>query len=187
MYDAFLLFREVAERRAGALASAWRKGEFALATIHRAENTDDPARLEGILEALEEIAESTCPVVLPLHPRTRKTLDDRHWEPRSITVTEPLSYFDMLLLEGRAQLILTDSGGVQKEAYFAEAPCVTLREETEWVETLENDCNILAGSDTRRIIDAAERASNAGPWTAVYGDGNAGGKIIDALRDANHP
>jgi len=182
MYDAFLIFRGIAEWRGGELASKWRVGEFALATIHRAENTDEPARLQAILAALENIAESICPVVLPLHPRTRKVVEATGWQPRAITVTSPLSYFEMLLLEGRAQLILTDSGGVQKEAYFAEAPCVTLREETEWVETLENGCNVLAGADADRIVEAARNASQAGPWTAVYGDGNAGEKMIEALR-----
>ena len=182
MYDAFVIFREIAERRGGELASTWRAGGFALATIHRAENTDDPDRLQPILAALETIAESTCPVLLPLHPRTRKVLDASGWHPRAITVTAPLSYFEMLLLEGRAKLVLTDSGGVQKEAYFAEAPCVTLRDETEWVETLENGCNVLAGADTDRIVDAAKNASRAGPWTALYGDGNAGDKMVDALR-----
>ncbi len=184
MYDAFLIFRGIAERRGGELASKWRPGEFALATIHRAENTDEPGRLQAILAALEEVAESICPVVLPLHPRTRKVVEASGWQPRAITITSPLSYFEMLLLEGRAQLILTDSGGVQKEAYFAEAPCVTLREETEWVETLENGCNVLAGADTDRIVEAARNASQAGPWTAVYGDGNAGEKMIEALRSS---
>lgn len=182
MYDAFVIFRGIAERRGGELASTWQKGEFALATIHRAENTDDPRRLQSILLGLESIAESICPVVLPLHPRTRKVLDASGWQPRSIAVTSPLSYFEMLLLEGRAKLILTDSGGVQKEAYFAEAPCVTLRDETEWVETLENGCNVLAGADADRIVGAARDAATAGPWTALYGDGHAGDKIIDALR-----
>ena len=182
MYDAFMIFRDIAERIGGELASKWHKGEFALATIHRAENTDDPGRLQAILAALEAVAESICPVVLPMHPRTRKVLDASGWRPRAITITPPLSYFEMLLLEGRARLILTDSGGVQKEAYFAEAPCVTLRNETEWVETLENGCNVLTGADTDRIIAAARNASAAGPWTAAYGDGNSGEKMIDALR-----
>jgi UDP-GlcNAc3NAcA epimerase len=182
MYDAFVVFREIAERRGGDVASKWLPGEFALATIHRAENTDDAARLQAILAALEEIAKSICPVVLPLHPRTRKVLDAAGWHPRAVTVTPPLSYFEMLLLEGRARLILTDSGGVQKEAYFAHVPCVTLRDETEWVETLENRCNVLAGAHTARIVEAAMKTSEAGPWTAVYGDGDAGEKMLRALR-----
>jgi len=182
MYDAFVIFGDIAQRHCGDLASKWRKGEFALATIHRAENTDDPRRLQAILGALETIAESVCPVVLPLHPRTRKVLDASGWQPRAITVTSPLSYFEMLLLEGRARIILTDSGGVQKEAYFAEVPCVTLRDETEWVETLEHGCNVLAGADADRIVAAARNASHTGPWTALYGDGNSGEKMVDALR-----
>ena len=182
MYDAFVIFRGVAERLGGDLASKWRRGEFALATIHRAENTDDPRRLQAILDALESIAQSICPVVLPLHPRTQKVLHAAGWQARALTITPPISYFEMLLLEGRASLILTDSGGVQKEAYFAQVPCVTLRDETEWVETMENRCNVLAGAHTDHIVDAAKNASDAGPWTAVYGDGNAGEKMIRAIR-----
>lgn len=182
MYDAFVIFREVAERRGGELASQWRAGEFALATIHRAENTDDAGRMHAILAALEEIAASICPVLLPVHPRTRKVLDAWGWTPRTLTVTSPLSYFEMLLLEGRARLILTDSGGVQKEAYFAQVPCVTIRDETEWVETLNNRCNVLTGADTDKIVAAAGTALLAGPWTAVYGDGKAGRAMVDALR-----
>ena len=182
MYDAFLIFRDVAEKHGGELAARWKPGEFALATIHRAENTDDPGRLRAILNALEEIAQTVCPVVLPLHPRTRNVLDAFGWQARSISVTPPITYFEMLLLEGRARLILTDSGGVQKEAYFAKAPCVTVRDETEWIETLENGCNVLAGANRDRIVHAAQEAQNAGPWTAVYGDGHSGGKMIEALR-----
>jgi UDP-GlcNAc3NAcA epimerase len=182
MYDAFVIFRDIAERRGGELASQWRPGEFALATIHRAENTDDAGRMQAILAALEEIAASICPVLLPLHPRTRKVLEACGWKAQAITVTSPLSYFEMLLLEGRARLILTDSGGVQKEAYFAQVPCVTIRDETEWVETLNNRCNVLTGADTDKIVAAANSASQAGPWTAVYGDGKAGVLMVDALR-----
>lgn len=181
MYDAALTFRELAENRGGPLAANWRRGEFALATVHRASNTDDPARLRALLVTLDEIAAEICPVVLPLHPRTDKILAELGWKPKALSIIPPVSYLDMLLLEGRARFILTDSGGVQKEAYFVHAPCITLREDTEWQETLENNCNVLTGVDPIRIKEAAARAAMAGPWTAVYGDGRAGEKILEAL------
>jgi UDP-GlcNAc3NAcA epimerase len=181
MYDACLAFRDIAEQSGGPLADRWAAGEFALATVHRAENTDDPARLREILDALDCIARSTCPVVWPVHPRTRKRLSDLGWLPGAITMIEPASYFEMLLLEGRARFILTDSGGVQKEAHFLKVPCVTLRDETEWVETLDNHCNVLAGCDGEKILQAARGAAAAGPWAAIYGDGNAAAAILKAL------
>jgi UDP-N-acetylglucosamine 2-epimerase len=92
-----------------------------------------------------------------------------------------MSYLDMILLESRARMILTDSGGVQKEAYFAQVPCITLRDETEWVETLENQCNVLVGAHEEHIVEAATRTYSAGPWTAVYGTGHAGEAITSAL------
>jgi len=182
MYDAALAFRQLAEQRGGPLAEQWLAGQFALATVHRAENTDDPRRLRAIVDALERVAQTICPVLLPLHPRTHKTLADLGWAPRSVTVLPPASYLDMLLLEGRARFILTDSGGVQKEAYFVKVPCITLRDETEWVETLENRCNVLAGADQDAIVEAASSASSAGPWTAAYGDGTAGLQTLRALQ-----
>jgi UDP-GlcNAc3NAcA epimerase len=182
MYDAALAFRQLAEQRGGPLAEQWLAGQFALATVHRAENTDDPRRLRAIVDALERVAQTICPVLLPLHPRTHKTLADLGWSPHSVTVLPPVSYLDMLLLEGRARFILTDSGGVQKEAYFVKVPCITLRDETEWVETLENRCNVLAGADQDAIVKAASGASSAGPWTAVYGDGTAGLQTLWALQ-----
>jgi UDP-GlcNAc3NAcA epimerase len=181
MYDACLAFREVAESRGGPLADAWRPGQFALATVHRAENTDDPERLRGILNALDCIARTICPVVWPVHPRTKKKLSEMGWSADSLTAIQPVSYLEMLLLEGRARFILTDSGGVQKEAYFLKVPCVTLRDETEWEETLENRCNTLAGCSEEKILEAAAGIDKAGPWTAVYGDGNAGAAILNAL------
>lgn len=181
MYDACIDFRQIAEKRGGPLSDSWRPGEFALATVHRAENTDDPERLGAILDALDGIARTLCPVVWPVHPRTRKRLSDMGRPPGAVTAIQPVSYFEMLLLEGRARFVLTDSGGVQKEAYFLKVPCITLRDETEWQETLENNCNVLTGACEEKIMAAAERVNQAGPWTAVYGDGNAGAAILDSL------
>ena len=180
MYDAALAFRQAAEKRPGPLAATWRPGEFALVTVHRAENTDDPARLRSIVRALDQVAKTCCPVVWPVHPRTRKYLTELGY-PAAVTTIEPLSYMDMLLLEGRARMILTDSGGVQKEAYFFQTPCITLRDETEWQETLENRCNVLTGAVEDRIVEAAAGIHRAGPWTAVYGDGDAGSAILNSL------
>jgi UDP-GlcNAc3NAcA epimerase len=114
MYDAALMFREVAESRGGALAEAWQPRRFALATVHRASNTDDPDRLCSLLATLDEIAEQICPVVLPLHPRTHKMLSGMRRKPKTLCIIPPVSYLGMLLLEGRARFILTDSGGVAK-------------------------------------------------------------------------
>ena len=99
----------------------------------------------------------------------------------AVATIEPVPYFEMLLLESRARFVLTDSGGVQKEAYFFQVPCITLRDETEWVETLENHCNSLAGSCGETILEATRAIGTAGPWTAVYGDGSAGMAIVNAL------
>ncbi len=183
MYDASLAFREAAEQRGGPLAEAWRPGRFALATVHRAENADDSCRLRAIVEALDQIARTICPVVWPVHPRTKNRLEAYDCLPAAVTLLEPLSYLDMLLLEGRARFILTDSGGVQKEAYFLKIPCITLRDETEWIETLENRCNVLTGPFTNEIVAAAKNSGLAGPWRPAYGDGNAGAAILNALAE----
>jgi UDP-N-acetylglucosamine 2-epimerase len=179
MFDAAMTYRDRAER-SSPLANKWRPREFGLATVHRAENTDDPERLRNIVAGLDRIAQTICPVVWPLHPRTKKRLTEAGLSVAAVTMVEPLSYLNMLLLEARARVILTDSGGVQKEAYFFQVPCVTLREETEWLETLDNRCNVLAGADEDAIV-AAVASDGAGPWTAKYGDGNAGAAILDAI------
>ena len=181
MYDASIAYGQAAERRGGSLADSWRPGEFALATVHRAENTDDPERLRDIAGALDEIARTICPVVWPVHPRTKKRLGELGCSTGAVSMIEPVSYFDMLLLESRARCVLTDSGGVQKEAYFFRVPCITLRDETEWVETLENHCNVLTGSCGETILKATRDIGSAGPWTAAYGDGSAGTAIVNAL------
>ncbi len=103
------------------------------------------------------------------------------WTSRAIQVIPPVSYLEMLLLEGRARFILTDSGGVQKEAYFVQVPCITMRDETEWVETLDNGCNVLAGANKETILAAVEASANAGPWKNPYGKGDASGAILNAL------
>ncbi len=135
MYDAALAFGEMARRRSRILEElGLTPKQYHLATVHRAENTDDRARLSGILEGLGELARET-PVVLPLHPRTRKRIGESGLESvtGSIRLIEPVPFLDMVRLEQEAKVILTDSGGVQKEAYFHGVPCVTLRDETEWV------------------------------------------------------
>ncbi|SRR5579884_14537 len=181
MYDAFLADSQRAQRENESLRFSWPPKSYALATVHRAENTDEPDRLLGIMRALEQISSELCPVVLPLHPRTRKALADLDWTGQRVVTIEPLSYLQMLLLEKNARMILTDSGGVQKEAYFAQVPCITLRDETEWVETLDNNCNVLAGANETSIIEAAFRSMKAGPWSLLYGSGDAGITIVKLL------
>ncbi|MCG8406997.1 MAG: UDP-N-acetylglucosamine 2-epimerase (non-hydrolyzing) [Phycisphaerales bacterium] len=133
------------------------KKEYLLATVHRAGNTDDLASLNGIVEAFLELGE---PLVLPLHPRTKKLLEntglyEKLADAKHITLTEPLGYLDFIMLQKNAVKILTDSGGVQKEACFHKVPCITLREDTEWVETVTSGWNVLVGADKTRILQAA--------------------------------
>lgn len=184
MYDAALFFGREAEARSSLLQRlGLQRAAFALATLHRAENTDDAARLRGICEGLALVARE-LPVLLPLHPRTRAALARHGIAPAAgLRLIEPVGYLDMLLLERNARLIFTDSGGVQKEAFFAGVPCVTLRDETEWVELVEHGCNQLAGTDPQRIAAAARRALELtiDPGLALYGDGNTAAAVADAL------
>ena len=162
---------------------------FYLATIHRAENTDQPDRLAGILSALSQLK---VPTILPLHPRTRKTLGTALGKlAGKVRVIDPVAYLDMLSLEASARLILTDSGGVQKEAYWFAAPCVTLRDQTEWMELVDSGCNRLAGADTKAILEAV------GAFEALdckldhlaagslYGDGKSSERIVSLLAGSN--
>lgn len=186
MYDVALFYRNKAGENSTALS---RFGlvpkDFALATCHRAENTNDPDRLRGILVGLAQVA-ARMPVVLPLHPRTRKLVADYglgEWLNR-LTVTDPLPFLDMVALEQAAALVLTDSGGVQKEAFFYEVPCITMRDETEWVETVDAGWNRLVSADADRIVQAAEEALSgrvARHAAAPYGDGHASEKIVAHL------
>jgi UDP-GlcNAc3NAcA epimerase len=187
MYDAALMFTKVAESPEHVLARyGLEPKRFRLATVHRAENTDDPQRLEGILSALASLAEPSCPVLLPLHPRTRATLKSRGLlalveRNAALRLVEPVPFLDMIVLEKQAQLILTDSGGVQKEAYFHRVPCVTLRDDTEWVETIEAGWNQLVGADRARI-EAAVLSAAPGRPIDEYGDGDAAAKVVALLQ-----
>lgn len=156
-------------------------GEYAVATVHRAENTDDESRLRSILEALGRVA-MTLPVFLPIHPRTRP-LATAIGVPEGVTLLDPLGPEEMLAVASRARLGLTDSGGLQKELYWLGVPCVTMRDETEWVETVEAGWNEITGADTDRIVSAARRFLDGLPAhrPQLYGDGRASERIVDAL------
>ncbi|MCI0521480.1 MAG: UDP-N-acetylglucosamine 2-epimerase (non-hydrolyzing) [Chloroflexi bacterium] len=179
MADALFFALERARGRADVLPRLGlsEKG-YLLATVHRAENTDQAGRLMGILAALEALAE---PVIFPVHPRTRKAMQALGFWPKHITVIEPLGYLDMARLESAARMILTDSGGVQKEAYWLGVPCVTLREETEWVETVAAGWNRLAGAETQRILDAVTNFTLPGERAQLYGDGRAAERCVAIL------
>jgi UDP-N-acetylglucosamine 2-epimerase len=185
MCDALLMHAATAKERSGKISElGLTPGEYALATVHRAANTDDPARLHAIIGALGDLG---VPTVLPLHPRTRAALTGAGIEaPASLRVIEPVGYLDMLALQAAARVILTDSGGVQKEAYLLAVPCVTLRDETEWPETLadaqsQGAWNVLAGADRARILAAAQRPRPSQPPDAVFGDGHAAERLVAAL------
>ncbi len=175
---AYFYAREAADKAVSFRAPP--SGDFALSTLHRAENTDDPARLGSIIGALEELHASGLPVYLPLHPRTRKLLGSR--APK-LNLLDPLGYFDMLQLLKHCRLVLTDSGGLQKEAYLFQKPCVTFRDETEWVELTQHGVNRVVGSRREDIV-AGARAFLAAPPVfpeGLYGDGHAGDIVARRL------
>jgi UDP-GlcNAc3NAcA epimerase len=184
MYDVSLYYRDVARSRSDALERlGLKEGEFVLATCHRAENTDDPQRLREIALALADIA-ARQPLVLPVHPRTAKILADQGLNAvmKDVTLVRPLPFLDMIRLEQSARVIVTDSGGVQKEAFFYDVPCVTMRDETEWVETVELGWNVLTGASREGIVSAACAPTRPeGRGRNPYGDGKASEKIVSAL------
>jgi len=186
MFDVALYFRDKAQQQSKALQTLQLQAKtFALATCHRAENTDDPARLTEILSALDRIAQD-MPVVLPLHPRTRKLVQTYGLQHLlgALVVCDPLPFFDMVTLEQSAKVILTDSGGVQKEAFFYGIPCITLRDETEWVETVQLGWNQLVGASNDAIVHACGQVCAALPAPAAvapYGNGQAASRILPLL------
>ena len=157
------------------------KNEYILATIHRAENTDDKERLKNIFEALNIIAEKQQ-VVLPLHPRTKKIIESLELNIENLTIIEPVGYLEMVYLIKNSSMILTDSGGLQKEAYFFEKPCITLRDETEWVELIENKFNVLAGANKNKILDLYDNFEFNNNFSInLYGAGSASSLIVQSL------
>ncbi|HRW36481.1 MAG: UDP-N-acetylglucosamine 2-epimerase (non-hydrolyzing) [Acidimicrobiales bacterium] len=157
-------------------------GAYALATLHRAENTDDPVRLAAALDGLVRVAAAGLPVLLPAHPRTRALADLDELSRRGVLVVGPQSFARMVALEAEARVILTDSGGVQKEALWLGVPCVTLRDETEWIETVESGWNQLVGADAQAIEAAALAERPAGDPPPLYGDGGASARVLRSLR-----
>ena len=160
------------------------EGEYYLATVHRPSNTDIRENLSSIIEAFSEF---TYPVVFPIHPRTRRYLDLHGIDPArypEVILTDPKPYLDMVRLLDGCRMVLTDSGGLQKEAYILQKPCVTLRDTSEWVETIEDGWNVLAGADRERIVSEAGRMDGySGGHRRCYGDGDASGKIVSLILD----
>jgi UDP-GlcNAc3NAcA epimerase len=143
---------------------------YLLATIHRAENTDQPENLRAIL-------------LFPVHPRTRKTLGKMQYScPANVRMVDPVGYLAMVRLEKGARMILTDSGGIQKEAYWVGVPCVTLRKETEWIETVQNGWNVLTGADTQRVLEAVRSFGKPPAHPELYGNGSAAHQIVEILK-----
>jgi UDP-N-acetylglucosamine 2-epimerase (non-hydrolysing) len=161
------------------------EGDYCLATVHRAENTNDEKRFRGIMDAL---LSTDIPIIFPAHPRTKKTLIENELmesveRSNTLKMIDPVGYLEFLYLLSNAKLMLTDSGGVQKEAFFLKIPCVTLRDNTEWVETLECGCNILVGADTKKIREGIEKMIDVKfeDFENPFGDGRASQKIVDVL------
>lgn len=180
MLDANLANRPLARRKSTILSDLQlAPGSFGLVTVHRAANTDDPARLANIVMALNQVGET---VVFPVHPRTRgalEKLDVRFAE--NVRVIEPVGYYDMMALEENARIIATDSGGVQREAYFMQKPCLTLRDETEWTETVHVGWNKLVGVDVDVIALEWKTFAPPAEQPPIFGDGTAGEKIAQQL------
>jgi UDP-GlcNAc3NAcA epimerase len=183
MFDAALHYRDMASDKGVVRQLGLVPRDYILVTCHRAENTDDPDRLSGIVESLGKVAKQ-YPVVWPLHPRTRDRLEKGDlFVPAGIKILPPLGYLEMLDLEQNAFAILTDSGGVQKEAYFFGVPCITMRPETEWIETVETGWNVLVDAAPSRIEKAVMDVDRIRSFErpTLYGDGNAARKIVDSL------
>lgn len=180
MLDAILQNRPIAHRKSRILEHlGLEPGKYGLVTVHRAGNTDDPVRLRQIVTGLNRVPGT---VVFPVHPRTRKALSQLDvCFADHVRLIEPVGYFDMIVLEENARIIATDSGGVQREAYFLGIPCLTLRDETEWVETVEVGWNLLVGTDPERIVDGWLHFFPPAVRPPIFGDGKAAQRIAEIL------
>ncbi|HEV7164538.1 MAG TPA: UDP-N-acetylglucosamine 2-epimerase (non-hydrolyzing) [Gammaproteobacteria bacterium] len=189
MYDVAMLFSKHADMHAKVYGDLELSGkDYVLATVHRAENTEDRGRLVGILEGLQTIGAHMA-VIMPLHPRTRKKLleygiDIKRYS--KIKVIDPIGYLDMMVLEKNAKLIATDSGGMQKEAYFYKVPCITMRHETEWSELVQCHANELVGADPTRIVNGFHSALGKTESifeAKLYGEGDAAVSLVSRLSE----
>ncbi|MEA1928821.1 MAG: UDP-N-acetylglucosamine 2-epimerase (non-hydrolyzing), partial [Candidatus Auribacterota bacterium] len=183
MYDALKYYRRKLDDDSSLLNEFdLAPGGYYLLTVHRAENTDNPENLRAIIET---VAGLDKPVVFPVHPRTRNVMGEMGLGLSGmIRPIDPVGYLQMMALESNAKKILTDSGGVQKEAYMLGVPCVTLRRETEWVETVEDGWNVLVGADREAIIDAVETLEPPPGQKELFGDGRAAEKISGIIEDS---
>ena len=186
MYDAVKYNIGLAEERYSLEDFNLKSNKYILGTIHRADNTDDPNKLKAILNSFASIDDI---VFLPLHPRTKKMIKEFGFEEilkfnDNIRIVEPISYLEMLLLEKNAKVIVTDSGGVQKEAYFAKVPCITLRDQTEWIETIETGWNKLVNPLTDDLTEMLSDTQKGEPIDNLYGDGEAAKKIVSIMKES---
>lgn len=184
MYEAILHNTKLADQEYGILDRlAVLPKEYLLVTVHRRENTDDPLKIGNIVKALNSVQE---PIVFPVHPRTRSILDSLHYSFGShVRAIAPVNYLQNILLQRQARQVLTDSGGMQKEAYCLGTPCITFRDQTEWVETVEAGWNTLVGTDLVKITNAIADFQPRGPRKDLYGDGQTSAHIVRGLEAAD--
>jgi len=185
MYDAVLQFVKIGEQTSKVLEKLGiEANQYFLATVHRPYNTDEPQNLGNIIEAFSVMDK---PVIFPVHPRTRQKLAELQIgygsDPMAgnLKLIDPVGYLDMLVLEKNARMILTDSGGIQKEAYFFKVPCITLRPETEWVETVQSGWNVLTGAASQLILETASKTDWPSLQESVFGDGHASERIAEII------
>lgn len=178
MYDSIMFYRQMIMAGPGKYATRDIPADYLLATIHRAENTDNIQNLKNIIQAF---AESGKNIIWPIHPRTRKTLSASFRIPSNLHIIDPVGYLQMLKLTLDAAKVLTDSGGLQKEAYFLGTPCITLRTETEWLETVHDGWNTVVATDPVKILAAIEAPVPVVLQKSSFGDGNAAGAILNEL------
>jgi len=182
MLDSILKYSEKANKSSSILVDLdIKNNEFYLATVHRAENTDDKYQLQSLFQVFSELDKK---IILPLHPRTKNRMEEYSLKvSENVKVTEPVGYLDMLHLMQSSKSVLTDSGGIQKEAYYLRVPCVTLRKETEWTETVEAGWNTVANSDKEIILSVTERSDEIRllPHPNLYGSGNTAAEIVSIL------